>query len=598
MTGDSLTSIDRAQARASRQWLAWLNRMRYQWLQPTALLGLLLLLILGAMVVVPLVYLVATTVNGSGLAVWQQVLLSELAPNLFWRPLMNTLAIGVLVALGTVILGGYLAWLVVMTDVPGRAFIGLLASIPFALPTFAIALAWETIFRNDRIGGQAGLLFDLGINVPDWLAWGFVPIVLTLIAHYFSLAFLLISAALASVNTELLEAAEMTGATRARVLRDITLPVVFPAILSSGLLAFAEGVSNFASPALLGLPVRFHTISTRLYGSIQTGQTERGFVLTILLIVIAAVVLWSSTRIVSSRRSYTTITGKGARRRRQRLRALRWPAFGVALAICMATTIVPGLALLLSSFAQRTGSLSGGLTTHYWFGESNPSFAQGQPGIFHNEQIIEATWNTLLLGLLVALVATLLGLMIGYVVVRGRNRSISSAVGLLSYLPFLIPGVALGAVYIAQFGRPIGPFPALYGTFALLVIAGAAATLPFAAQSGRSAMSQVAGELEEAATMIGANFVRRLGRIFLPLTIRGLLAGAVLVFVNMTRDLSLVVLLVTPTTPLLSVLAFRYASEGFAQFAYAITMIIAIISVTATILARRAQGLAQPWNER
>jgi iron(III) transport system permease protein len=183
-------------------------------------------------------------------------------------------------------------------------------------------------------------------------------------------------------------------------------------------------------------------------------------------------------------------------------------------------------------------------------------------------------------------------------VVRGRNRSISNAVGLLSYLPFLIPGVALGAVYIAQFGRPIGPFPALYGTFALLVIAGAAATLPFAAQSGRSAMSQVAGELEEAATMIGANFVRRLGRIFLPLTIRGLLAGAVLVFVNMARDLSLVVLLVTPTTPLLSVLAFRYASEGFAQFAYAITMIIAIISVTATILARRAQGLAQPWNER
>jgi iron(III) transport system permease protein len=572
--------------------------MRHQWLQPTAVLGLLLLLILGAMVVMPLIYLVTTTVQGSGFVVWQQVLLSDLAPNLFWRPLVDTLTIGMWVALGTVFLGGYLAWLVVMTDVPGRAFIGLLASIPFALPSFALALAWEIIFRNDRIGGQTGLLFSLGVDVPDWLAWGYVPIVLTLVAHYFSLAFLLISAALASVNTELLEAAEMTGASRARILRDITLPVVSPAILSSGLLAFAEGVSNFASPALLGLPVRFHTISTRLYGSIQTGQTERGFVLTILLIVIAAAVLWGSTRVVNKRRSYTTITGKGARRRRLRLGALRWPAFGVGLAICMATTIIPGLALLLSSFAQRTGSLSGGLTTHYWFGGSEPTFAQGQPGIFSNPNILQATGNTLLLGLSVALVATLLGLMMGYVVVRGRNRSISNAVGLLSYLPFLIPGVALGAVYIAQFGRPIGPFPALYGTFALLVIAGAAATLPFAAQSGRSAMSQVAGELEEAATMAGANFIRRLGRIFLPLTIRGLLAGAVLVFVNMARDLSLVVLLVTPTTPLLSVLAFRYASEGFAQFSYAITIIIAVISVAATMLARRAQGLAQPWNER
>ncbi|MCG8348544.1 MAG: iron ABC transporter permease [Chloroflexales bacterium] len=598
MTGDSLPSIDRAQARASRQQLARFNRMRHQWVQPTALLGLLLLLILGAMVVMPLIYLVATTAQGFGFAVWQQVLLSDLAPNLFWRPLVDTLAIGMWVALGTVILGGYLAWLVVMTDVPGRAFIGLLASIPFALPSFALALAWEIIFRNGRIGGQTGLLFSFGINVPDWLAWGYVPIVLTLVAHYFSLAFLLISAALASVNTELLEAAEMTGASRVRILRDITLPVVSPAILSSGLLAFAEGVSNFASPALLGLPVRFHTISTRLYGAIQTGQTERGFVLTILLIVIAAAVLWGSTRVVNSRRSFTTITGKGARRRRQRLGAWRWPAFGVGLAICLATTIIPGLALLFSSFTKRTGSLSGGLTTHYWIGGSEPTFAQGQPGIFSNPNILQATGNTFLLGLSVALVATLLGLMMGYVVVRGRNRLISSTVGLLSYIPFLIPGVALGAVYIAQFGRPIGPLPALYGSFALLVIAGAAATLPFAAQSGRSAMSQVAGELEEAATMAGANFIRRLGRIFLPLTIRGLLAGAVLVFVNMARDLSLVVLLVTPTTPLLSVLAFQYASEGFAQFAYAITIIIAVISVTATMLARRAQGLAQPWNER
>ncbi|MBA3877776.1 MAG: iron ABC transporter permease, partial [Anaerolinea sp.] len=67
---------------------------------------------------------------------------------------------------------------------------------------------------------------------------------------------------------------------------------------------------------------------------------------------------------------------------------------------------------------------------------------------------------------------------------------------------------------------------------------------------------------------------------------------------KMVRDLSLVVLLVTPATPLLSVVTFRYASEGFAQFANAITVIIAAISVGATLLARRLQGATQPWMDR
>ena len=98
--------------------------------------------------------------------------------------------------------------------------------------------------------------------------------------------------------------------------------------------------------------------------------------------------------------------------------------------------------------------------------------------------------------------------------------------------------------------------------------------------------------------MAGAGLFRRLVRIIIPLSSRGLLAGAVLVFVKMVRDLSLVVLLVTPATPLLSVVTYRYASEGFTQFANAITVIIAVISVGATVLARRLQGAAQPWVER
>ncbi|GAB3256521.1 ABC transporter permease [Kineosporia babensis] len=569
---------------------------------PVVLLALGLLAVLAVLVLVPVAGLVSSTLRPEGLDAWRDVLTGRLAPALLHEPLLNSLLVGAVTAIGAVVIGGGLAWVVVMTDVPLRRTITFLASVPFALPSFALALAWESVFRNDLVGGRVGLLTDLGLTVPDWLAWGPVPVSATLIAHYYSLSFLLTAAALATVNSELVEAAELTGASRLRVARSIALPVVLPAVISGALLAFAEGVSNFAAPAVLGLPVRFHTLSTRAYGAITTGQTERGYVLSVVLVVVAAIVLLVSTRLAGRRKSFATITGKGARRKRVRLGAARLPVTAAVLLLVALTSIVPGLLLLTSSLLERTGSFTSGFTTHFWTGASDPSMAQGMAGILRNPQIVSAFWTTLALGLSVAVAASVLGLLLGYVMTRLRpadplQAGLGKGLALLSYLPFLVPGVALGAAFIAQFGRPIGPLPALYGTFAILVIAGVAATLPFASQAGRSAVGQISPDVEEAATTAGAGLGRRLFSIVLPLSSRGLLAGGVLVFVNIVRDLSLLVLLVTPATPLLSVLTYRYASEGFTQFANAVTVVIVVISLAATLFARRLEGASQPWLE-
>ncbi|GMA32062.1 ATP-binding cassette domain-containing protein [Litorihabitans aurantiacus] len=171
-------------------------------------------------------------------------------------------------------------------------------------------------------------------------------------------------------------------------------------------------------------------------------------------------------------------------------------------------------------------------------------------GIARDPQVLTALGGTVALGLSVALGATLLGVLGAQVLRRlPRARVTVASISFLSYVPFLIPGVAFGAAFIAQFGAPIGPLPSLYGTFAILVVAGVAASVPFAFQTSRAALGQVSGDLEEAAVLTGASGPRRLGRIVLPLASRGVVGGGVLVFVTMVRDLSLVVLLVTPATP-------------------------------------------------
>ena len=568
-----------------------LGALRRSWL------GLALLALLLLLVVVPLGRILAVTLTAEGLRAWQDVLWGRLSSALFYEPLLGTLIVGTCVALGTTLLGGFLAWLVVLTDVPGRRLLGALAALPFVIPSFATALAWSVLFRNERVGSQGGLLQELGLNVPDFLAWGAVPVILVLITHYYSLSFSLIAAGLASVSADLLEAGEMAGANRFRVLRGVTLPLVLPAVIAGAVLTFASAVSNFAVPALLGLPVRYNTLSTRIYGMVSTGQTERGYVLSVLLIVISAALLWYGNRLRSGRRSYATITGKGGRTKRFTLGRLRWPLFAVALVLCLLTAVIPGLTLLASSFAAQKGSLLSGFTTHFWVGVSTPGVAEGQAGVLRNPQIIDAIVTTFGLGVAVAVVATLLGLLIGYTVSKHKGSWLAGALGQLAYTPILVPGIAFGAAYIALFAQPLGPLPALYGTFALLVIAGAAYSLPFAAQSGQAALAQVAGELEESARLTGARLPRRLWGIFLPLSARGLLAGAVLVFVKIVRDLSLVVLLYTPATPLLSVVAFRYASEGFVQFANAITVIIALVSVVTTLVAGRLGRRSGRWSQ-
>lgn len=553
------------------------------------------LVLLTALVAAPLLKVFGATLAPGAWSAWSDVLASNLSRNLFWLPLANTMILGAGVATGCVLVGGFLAWLVVMTDVPFRRTIGLLATLPFMIPSFATALAWGSLFRNARVGGQIGFLEGLGFSVPDWLAWGMVPTLVVLMAHYYSLAFTVIAAALATVNSDLVEAAQMTGAGRRRIFLGIVLPVALPALVAGASLTFAGAVSNFAAPALLGLPVRMQTLATRLYGMIEIGQAERGYVLAILLILVSAFFLWAGNRVISGRRSYATITGKGGRAKRFALGTARLPLFVAAASICVLTTVVPVVILIASSLAPSSSALFSDWSLHYWIGASDPAIARGQAGIWNNPLILSATGVTVGLGVTVAFSASLVGLLVAFVLARFRSGFLSAAINQISFLPLLVPGIAFGAAHVALLGAPIGPLPALYGTFLLLVIAATAYLVPFAVQTGRAVIQQVSGDLDESARMTGAGFLRRLFAITVPLAIRGLSAGALIVFVKIVRDLSLVVLLFTPTMPLLSVLAYRYASDGFTQFANALTVVVLVISVAATLFANRLQAKSQPW---
>ena len=107
--------------------------------------------------------------------------------------------------------------------------------------------------------------------------------------HYFAYSYLLVSAALSSINSELEEMGEIAGAGKGRILRKITIPLVLPAILSSFILTFSKAIGTFGVPAFLGMKIGYYTISTQLYNLVKQRQTNTGFTMSLVLIAIASI---------------------------------------------------------------------------------------------------------------------------------------------------------------------------------------------------------------------------------------------------------------------------------------------------------------------
>ncbi|SFI80365.1 iron(III) transport system permease protein [Paenibacillus sp. UNC496MF] len=518
---------------------------------------------------------------------WTRVLASDMSASLFYKPILNSLAVGAAVSALSLALGCGLAWLVTRTDMPLKRTISFLAVIPYLLPAWILSQAWLTFFKNGRIGGTPGILQSLlHVSPPDWLSYGFVPIVVSLFLHDSVFFFLIVGAALNAMNGQLEEAASVAGARRLTVLRRIVLPLVLPSILSGFILIFTKAIGAYGVPALLGTPVDFYMISTMLYSSMRSRLTTEANVLSLTLMLISMLAIYLNQRAVGRRRSYVTVTGKGAARTLTPLGAWRKPAAAAAGLAMAAVAVVPLLVLLAQSFMLKEGHYGfGNLTAHYWWGGSDPDINTGEKGVMRNPIFLLALRNSLYIAGAASVIAAVAGLVLGYVAARGRHTWLGRAVDQASFLPDLIPGISLAALYISMFAKPTLFIPALYGTISLLVLITVVKELPFTVKAGGAAMMQIGAELEEAAQIGGASWFMRFRRILLPLTRKSLVSTFLLVFIGAMKEMELIIMLVTPRTETLTTLTFYYAEKGYEQLTNVILMIIIAIVIAVYAIA-------------
>ena len=584
------------------------SRRIFRWLtSPHVVLSLIMLFLMYYMIIVPLYRMVETTVT------WQphdltrvpdavvgkltlfhyvRMLTGVFGKIYTYTPLQHSLTIAIGATLLSLFIGGSLAWLVIRTDMPGRKLVNQLALIPYIMPSWTLAQAWLVFFKNRLSGGTPGVYeYLVGQSPPSWLAYGPVPIIICSALHYYTFFFLFVSAALMSIDSNLEEAGDLMGASRWRILRKITFPLVMPAILSGFIMTFSKVMGTFGGPNILGTPIRYYVVATMIRGSMGVGDKADGFVLAIVLILFSVITISLNQRLIGTRKSYETIGGRGFVAQVSKLGKMKYFIRTTVIIFQILVIVIPLGLLILSTVMLRDGNYSiSNLSLQHWIGARNTIYNHGEPGVLLNPKIYKTAWNSIRLSLWTALFTALLGVLLGYAIVKGRGTRLSKFVEQLAYIPYVIPGIAFGAVYIAMFIKNFGPIPALYGTFALLVIVSVAKHIPYSSRSGVSAMMQVGHELEEAGQMAGANVWQRFRRIIFPLTSSGFVAGFLLTFITTMRELSLLILLVTPQTQVLASQTMFYIENGDGQMANAVILILIAIVALGNFIIGRFRG--------
>lgn len=487
-----------------------------------------------------------------------------------WQATVNSGWLVFFVTMGACALGIPLAWLVARTDAPGKSLITLAAGISFVIPTFISVISW--IFLAAPNSGYLNKIATgyLGFSEAPLNIMSFTGLVFIEIVGVYPLVFFAVNAALNNIDASHEQAARILGANRWRTTLTITLPMVRPAILSAIILVMLDALSSFGAPAAIGTMANFSVITTKIYDLLKfPPQFNYAAAVAMPILIVTAISLLIQKYAVRAE-NFRTLTGKATPEQIVKLGHWRWVAGGFCLAVALVTAILPVGALLLLSVLSSFGapiSLENLVGKHYAL-IFDENFA-ARASILHS----------MLLALAAATVCATLGLVLGWVVERFRffGRELISFLVMIAYgFPSIAYAVGILMGYVNLF----------YGTLTLILVAYAGKLLPIAFVLVRNGIQQLSTDLEEAARISGAGWLRSIKDVTFPL-VRGSVGIAwVLVFSLSLRELSMSAILAQSDTQVMPTVVLQFIEDGAVELAAALAVIIVGVSLSMLAVIR------------
>ena len=507
----------------------------------------------------------------------------DLASPATLRAIRHTLIAGAASALWAALLGGAFALLAGLTDLPRRRALSFLFLLLMIIPGQVSVIAWIALTGPaSPILAPLGLAPRPGAPLPLYGPFG---IIFLMGVEHAPIVFLILAAGLRAIPATLLEAAASAGAGPWRSLARILLPLSLPSLTAGLSGAFAAGIGNFATPALLGIPGRYLMLTTLIFQRLSGfGPDELG-ALTILSLLLG---LFSLAAVAAERTlaAPTPLTPTG-RAPPFALGAWRRPAEALCW-LALAVLLFLPLAALLATAATRAYGQSLTLATL--------SLAHFRDVLFAEPATRRAFLNSTLLA---ALAASLLALLAAAAAHRAEAGSRITKLALAAAeIPYVLPGTALGIGCILLFLRPILGL-SLYDTLAILLIAYLMRFFALARRPVQALLKTLDPAIEESAASLGAPYRSRLARVVLPALAPGLAAGALLVFLAAFSELTVSALLWSEGNETVGVMIFNLEQAGEFSAAAALSVIavaVTLLLLAAAALAARGRDVL-PWQQ-
>ena len=535
-----------------------------------------LLAILAFLIVCPLVSVFAKAVIVDGrLDLYRAGQIIADPENL--QTIWNSLILGVCVTLCSTVIAAPTAYLLARTQLGRHKWLDIVFMVPFMTPPYIASMGW-ILFMQKR--GLFQQLFPFtGSFSEGFFSFGGLVLVMTL--NVFPFMMTILKNAILNIPASLEESGAVFGAGFGARLRKIFAPLLTGNYAIAALLVFVKTLSEYGTPYTLGRRIGFYVFTTDIHRYSTTAPIDFGksASLSSVLIVIC-MGLWLLQNYITNHNTYRLVSGKGGAVRPKPVwerAAWRGPGAGVCLVILVSIGI-PYFSIIASSLIKLRGyGLAPGNFTLEHYGE-----------LFTTDKSLRAIGNSLFLAVASALICSVLGTLV-VMAVRKAKGPLKKVLEGVSLLPEMLPAIVL-VIGIMLFWNAIYDVLPLYNTMGIMVLAYVVLYVPYTVQYVTSAFNQINDSLIQAGRTFGGTPLYVFRRVTLPMIGRGILGGAMMIFIIAFRELVTASLIAPPNVLVVSTYINREFEQGSVSLGMAMAVLCVLITTGALLLMNGFAG--------
>ena len=504
------------------------------WHIVSTLVLVLLALVLWGYVVGPMISTVTQSMAGEGGPFRDYARFFDFRGGSQGEAAAGSLILSFLSVITSGVTGVFLAVLLNRWDFPLKKLCRVMALVPIALPPLMGVEAFVLLYG---VGGTFPQLLGQFFGAPaeTFALSGAAGVLLVHTLTMYPYFYLSVAAALAQTDDSLEEAAYSLGASKFQAWTKVLLPLLTPAIVSGALLTFMSSMASYTAPLLFGVD---QVMTTQIVNAKINGDLRFASVISVMLAAISVFFL-ILIRNWEKRAIYRTQSKGGGRKQRR----VTSPAGKAAVLIAALTStiflILPIAMIFVLAFSVNGSWRTSPLPSQYTL--------QNFISLFSEASAWEPIRNSLEMSAIAVAGTVLLGVTCAYVMSRVPFRG-KAAMDIAIMLPWALPGTVVAINLITAFANEsfFSFGSVLVGSYAMVPLAYFVRFSPLVFRSTAAALEQLDPSLEEAARSLGGSWWYGFRRVVLPLLYPGIMAGALLAFVNGVGEFVASILIYTP----------------------------------------------------